>query len=163
MKSNKKKYEGDIEETKSKKKVKKKTQKMNSPCNEETKMDFAAHAKAFDIDVEKNIRELEQDFILNPLSEYQEKLNELVRKRIKFQQAMGSLIRGESETYKAAAEKYGVNHATLHVLFNSGGKNYQGRGSSLKGFTSEEERRIAARILERNNCGHRKELCNSTT
>ena len=152
-KSNKKKYESNTEETKSKKNVKKKTQKMNCPCNEETKIDFAAHAKAFDIDVEKNIRELEQDFIINPLSKYQEKLNELVRKRIKFQQAMGSLIRGESETYKAAAEKYGVNHATLHVLFNSGGKNYQGRGSNLKGFTSEEERRIAARILERNNGG----------
>ena len=37
-KSNKKKYESDTEETKSKKKVKK-TQKMNSPCNEETKIE----------------------------------------------------------------------------------------------------------------------------
>ena len=111
------------------------------------KLDFAAHAAALNIDVEKNIREFEEDVISNPHCPEDHKRNNLLGYKINIQKAMRDLINGVCETYKQAAEKYGISSSTLHRMFLKG-DTYTGRGRFSTFFTREEEKYITKRVLE---------------
>ena len=111
------------------------------------KLDFAAHAAALNIDVEKNIKEIEEDSIRNPVCPEDHKKNDLVRYKLNIQKAMRDLINGVCETYKQAAEKYGISSSTLHRMFLKG-DTYTGRGRFSTFFTREEEKYITKRVLE---------------
>ena len=111
------------------------------------KIDFAAHAAALNIDVEKNIREFEEDVISNPHCPEDHKRNNLLGYKINIQKAMRDLINGVCETYKQAAEKYGISSSTLHRMFLKG-DTYTGRGRFSTFFTREEEKYITKRVLE---------------
>ena len=104
-------------------------------------VDFAARAEELNIDVEKNIRELEEEISRTPFREKK------IRKQIKFQKAVGDLISGQY-SFTQAASKWGVPRSTLQRLFHAGGKNYSGKGYKSKVFTKEEEDRIREKALE---------------
>ena len=105
------------------------------------RVDYATRAKELNIDVEKNIKDLEDEICRTPSRE------EKIRKQIIFQKAMGDLISGQYSG-RQAARKWGIPFSTLNVLFHSGGKNYNGRGFVSKVFTKEEEERIRDKVLE---------------
>ena len=109
--------------------------------NLQKQVDYAARAKELNIDVEKNIRDLEDEICRTPSRE------EKIRKQITFQKAMGDLISGQYSG-RQAAMKWGIPFSTLHILFHSGAKNYDGRGFVSKVFTVEEEERIRDKVLE---------------
>ena len=117
--------------------------KRQKPVNKKHKIqvDYATRAKELNIDVEKNIKDLEDEICRTPSRE------EKIRKQILFQKAMGDLISGQY-TCRQAARKWGITFSTLHMLFHSGGKNYDGRGFVSKVFTKEEEERIRDKVLE---------------
>ena len=124
-----------------------KTKRLRAKRIKKDKIDFASHAAALNIDVEKNIREFEEDVICNPVCPEDHKKNDLVGYKINIQKAMRDLINGVCETYKQAAEKYGISSSTLHRMFLKG-DTYTGRGRFSTFFTREEEKYITKRVLE---------------
>ena len=100
-----------------------------------------------DKNTEKVTQEVKKELIENPRSNSQKMSNKQIDKKIRYEKALAAYKSGRVETYKQAAELFGVNHAVLRK-YNAEGYSYMGQGREGKRFTREEEMHIKQRVLE---------------
>jgi len=71
-----------------------------------------------------------------------------LEKRKKYNLARKALLRGEFNSIRGCASKFGLSESTLRKLVRSG-RNYSGRGKGFKFFSEQEELLIKDRIIAR--------------
>ena len=113
--------------------------------------DYAACAKALNIDIDKNIAELEKELAHTP----HRKKQKLLEKEINVHRAVSDLIKGSCSSERKAALKWGVGRSALQKLLHyiSEGKRFGERGGKSKVFTIDEEERVLKKALEMSNGG----------
>ena len=113
--------------------------------------DYAACAKALNIDIDKNIAELEKELAHST----HHKKQKLLEKEINVHRAVRDLIKGSCSSERKAALKWGVGRTALQKLlvYISEGKRFGERGGKSKVFTIDEEERVLQKALEMSNGG----------
>ena len=106
----------------------------------------------YDRNVAEAIRELEEDIIVEPLTEKHRKFNAKIETKIQMQRALADVKTGRVKSGNAAAKKYGVAQRTLYSLINSN-KPFEGKGKKPKYLTVAEEKHIKTRLLDLSNNG----------
>ena len=94
---------------------------------------------------DKVTQEYKKELIENPRPNKMS--NKMIDKKIRYEKALAAYKSGRVETYKQAAEQYGVNHGMLRK-YNAEGYSFMGKGAPSKRFTSDEEMHIKQRVLE---------------
>ena len=102
----------------------------------------------YDRNVAEKIRELEDDFISEPLTKKDRTFNATIERKIRLQRAMADLKTGRLNSYSKAGQKHKIAPSTLRDFCVE--KHRKGR---LKYLTEEEERHIKTRLLCLSNNG----------
>ena len=106
----------------------------------------------YDRNVEVTIRELEEEIIMEPLTEKQRRFNAKIETKIQMQRALADLKTGRVKSASAAAKMYGVPASTLCELRRKN-TSFKGPGRRSKFLTEDEEKHIKSRILDLSNNG----------
>ena len=106
----------------------------------------------YDRNVAETIRELEEEIIIEPLTEKQRRFNSKIETKVRMQRALADLKTGRVKSASAAAKMYGVPATTLCELRRKN-KSFKGPGRRSKFLTEEEEKHIKSRILDLSNNG----------
>ena len=106
----------------------------------------------YDRNVAETLRELEEEIIIEPLTEKQRKSNAKLEKKIQMQRALADLKTGRVKSVAAAARMYGVASRTLLDCKHKN-KSFEGPGQKTKYLTEDEEKHIKTRLLDLSNNG----------